>query len=90
MKIDLNFNIKDLEGKEVENANAGKLIANLLSNSNEGNAVKLIGWALSLHAGEPIDIDKADYDLFKKIVNESKVISNLVKAQVVNSIGDFK
>ena len=30
MKLDFNFNLIDLDGNQIENANAGKLLANTL------------------------------------------------------------
>lgn len=90
MKVSLNFSIKDLEGKEIPDSNAGKVIANLLANANEGNAVKYVAWALTFHAGGEVELDKADFDTLKSLISDSKNITNLVKAQALEALGEFK
>jgi len=51
MKIDLNFNLLDLDGNIIENANAGKVIANSLVQQSKGDALKFWEWALALNKG---------------------------------------
>jgi len=52
MKLNFNFNLTDLDGKELEGANAGKLLANTLIQQTKGDAVKYWEWALALNKGD--------------------------------------
>jgi len=91
MKISLNFKLKNLDGKEIEGveANAGKVIANLLANEVD-NPVKFMAWALIFHACKDIQVDKADFDTLKQLIIKTKSITNLVKAQVLEVLSEYK
>lgn len=90
MKISLNYLIKDLDGKEINEANAGKLVAQLLSSLNEGDAVKYMAWALTFHSGNEVELDKSDFTKLKEVISSCKTLTNLVKAQLLESFIDFK
>ncbi len=89
MKINLNFNLTNLEGKEIEgDNNAGKLLANLLAGSSDGKSIKLWEWALKLYKGEELDLDTTDKDVIYAFIETSKQMSNLAKAQMMLAIKD--
>jgi hypothetical protein len=84
MKLNFNFNLTDLDGKELEGANAGKLLANTLIQQTKGDAVKYWEWALALNKGDILDLDSSDQETLKTFVKDSETITILAKAQVLN------
>jgi hypothetical protein len=84
--IDLNKNVVDLDGKDIEGVNLGKIIAKTLVQSSKGDALKFWSWANKLHAGEPLDLDDSDKELFKNFIKENDSLTILTKAQVLKSL----
>ena len=83
MKIDLNFNLADLDGNAIDNTNAGKLVAQTLVQQTKGDALKFWDWAVALNKGEVLDLDSSDQETFKNFVKESDVITIFAKAQIL-------
>jgi hypothetical protein len=83
MKLNFNFNLTDLDGKELEGANAGKLLANTLIQQTKGDAVKYWEWALALNKGDVLDLDTSDQETLKTFVKDSETITVLGKAQLL-------
>jgi len=83
MKLDFNFNLIDLDGNAIENANAGKLLANTLVQQAKGDAVKYWEWALSLNKGEIIDLDSSDQETLKNFIKDSEALAVLAKGQLL-------
>ncbi len=83
MKLNFNFNLTDLDGKELEGANAGKLLANTLIQQTKGDAVKYWEWALALNKGDILDLDTSDQETLKTFVKDSETITVLGKAQLL-------
>jgi len=81
MKLNFNFNLTDLDGKEIENGNVGKILANTLINQTKGDAVKYWEWALALNKGEVIDLDTSDQETLKTFIKDSELLPVLTKAQ---------
>ena len=84
MKLDFNFNLTDLDGKEIDNANCGKLLANTLIQQTKGDAVKYWEWALAFNKGEVLDLDSSDQETLKNFIKDSETITILAKAQLLN------
>lgn len=83
MKLNLNFNLKDLEGNVIENANAGKSIANALASDSKGDALKFWDWATKLQKGVELDLDLSDAETLKNFVKNNEGFTNLFKGQVL-------
>lgn len=83
MKLDFNFNLVDLDGNHIDNANAGKLLANTLVQQAKGDAVKYWEWALSLNKGEIIDLDSSDQETLKNFIKDSEALAVLAKGQLL-------
>jgi hypothetical protein len=83
MKLNFNFNLTDLDGKEIKDANAGKLLANSLIQQTKGDAVKYWEWALALNKGDVLDLDTSDQETLKTFVKDSETITVLGKAQLL-------
>ena len=83
MKLDFNFSLTDLDGQPIENANAGKLLANTLAQQSKGDALKFWEWALALNKGDVIDLDTSDQSTLKTFVKESDVLTIFAKGQML-------
>lgn len=83
MKLDFNFNLTDLDGKDIENANAGKLLANTLAQQAKGDALKFWEWALALNKGEIVDLDTSDQTTLKTFIKDSDSLAILAKGQLL-------
>jgi len=90
MKLNLNWNLKSLDGKEIENVKAGKTLANALSSQNKGNSVKLYDWSLKLWNGKDLEIDDTDADVLVAIIDTSEFLTVLSKAQIIEYIKKVK
>ncbi len=84
MTLNFNFNFIGLNGKEIPDGNAGKILANTLSGLNKGNSIKLWDWSLKLFNGKVIEIDEADYAVLKALIEENDGLTILGKAQLVS------
>jgi hypothetical protein len=98
MKLNFNFILLDLEGKELierdgSKVNAGKLLANSLVQQTKGDAIKYFEWALALNKGETLDLDTSDQDVLKSFIKNSETIIILAKGpllQVFTKVQDKK
>jgi hypothetical protein len=86
MKIDLNFNLADLDGNAIDNTNAGKLVAQTLVQQTKGDALKFWDWAVALNKGETLDLDSSDQETFKNFVKDSETITIFAKAQILHKL----
>lgn len=84
-KIDLNKAITDLDGKEIEGSNLGKLVAQMLVSASKGDALKFMSWALKLHAGEVLELDPTDKDVLKGFIKDHEQLTILSKAQMLEA-----
>lgn len=87
--IDLNKPVLDLDGKEFPEMTLGKALAAQLAYAAKGNSIKLMDWALSLHRGEPIQVDDADYTMLTKFVEDSELRA-FVKAPILRAMIEAK
>jgi hypothetical protein len=98
MKIDLDWKIKNLAGKEMEGDNedpvhAGKIVAGLMvgvGSQNQSNPIKYFDWALKLYNKQPIEVDEADLEEIKKFVKEHQQIFIIVKAPLLRYLNELK
>lgn len=82
-KIDLNKAILDLDGKEIEGSNLGKLVAQMLVTSSRGDALKFMAWALKLHNGETLELDPSDKETLRNFIKDHEQLTILSKAQML-------
>ena len=83
MKLDFNFNLVDLDGNHIENANAGKLLASTLVQQTKGDAVKLWELALALNKEQVIDLDSSDQEMVKNFIKDSEALAVIAKGQLL-------
>ena len=79
----MNTAILGLDGKELEESNIGKLVAQMLVNTAKGDALKYWHWAQNLHAGKALDLDPSDVETLKNFIKEHDQLTILVKAQAL-------
>lgn len=80
-KVDLNFQIKDLDGNDIGLAN--KAFANTLMAEKSGDAVKLFDWAMTLNKSGIIEVDESDFNKIKDIIEKSETLFIIAKAQLL-------
>jgi hypothetical protein len=90
MKLNLNFNLKGLDGNEIPNTNAGKLLAEEISRTNQGNSIKLFDWAVKLWNENEIELDSTDAEVLKALIEKSTNLTVLSKAQLLRSLQEEK
>lgn len=87
MKVNLNFNVKDIYGKEIDNngvkVNAGRVVAEALVNTPKGDVLKHYEWAMKLAKGTVLDLDKSDTAYLKEFVTKSDSFFIILKAQIL-------
>ncbi len=86
--MDFNKPIKSLNGQTVKNQNGtdvtlGSILADQLVSGSKGDAVKFYGWALKLHEGKELDIDKSDTQTLKDFITNNEQLTILAKAQLL-------
>ena len=93
MKLDFNKPFKNIDGKTVKVATGngtstkdriiGQLLAELINGPViEISALKALDWGTKLYNGEPIEIDRSDFELLKKVVEDSGA-TNLIKGRIL-------
>jgi hypothetical protein len=86
--MDFNKPIKTLNGVEVKDQNGkevtlGNLLADQLVGGSKGDAVKFYGWALKLHEGTELKLDKSDTQTLKDFITNNEQLTILAKAQLL-------
>jgi hypothetical protein len=82
-KINLDFNFKDLDGKELKDSHAGKFLATILVNISTKDPLKLNAMAQKLYNKETIELDPQDLELLKETILSQPAITNGAKAQLL-------
>ena len=81
MKIDLNFDLSELDGTPAQGINLGKIIAGALVQQTKGDALKYWDWAVALNKGEALELDSSDQQTITTFVKENENLTIYVKAQ---------
>lgn len=92
MKLNFNFQLKDLAGNEVpgDSGNTSRVLANTISSLNRGNSIKLYDWALKLWNFQPLEIDDSDVLMLEEIIETTDLLSIAAKAQMKQHIINLK
>ena len=87
MKINMNKNLMNLDGKEMKDQNMGKLLANILATKADGiDPIKAYDWAMTVWKGDDLEIDRSDIDKLKTLVLKTELLTTLAKAQILLSL----
>jgi hypothetical protein len=90
MELNFNFNFVDLEGKEMQDNNAGKTLANALAYSQDGNAFKFWDWARKLFKGDKLNLDESDTQTLKSFIESNKSFVVISRAQLLHVFNKTK
>lgn len=86
MKVDLNFDLSELDGTVAQGLNLGKIIAGALVQQTKGDALKYWDWAVALNKGEALELDSSDQETLKNFVKENENMTIYVKAQFLMAL----
>lgn len=88
MKLNFDFQIKALDGKEFkgDESNAAKILGSMLSALNKGNSMKLWDWAQTIWNKKDLEIDKTDSEVLKALIENSESLPVITKAQLIERI----
>ena len=88
--INLNKPLLGLDGVPIEDATGpiliGKLLANALMQAKSEAPMKTLDWARKLWLGAPLDLDKQDTSLFRKLIDECTTMTDMVRGQILEAI----
>lgn len=97
MRIETKGIVKQLNGKPFYNSTEGQevltfgeAIAEMLATAEEKGAMKLYILATKFLQNDVVEVDKADLELVKKVVEASKRYFPVVKGQVLVFLDDVK
>ncbi len=89
--INLNFDLKDLDGVNLQpESNAGKVLAGIMMSEVKGDAVKYFDWAMTLNQKKPIQVDDSDFIKLKELVLNREGIYLLARAQYLKYFATIK
>jgi len=88
IKIDLNFEMFDLENKSIGFAN--KLTAGLLMSEFKGDSEKLFDWAMSFNLVGVIEVDSADLNTLLELIKKTERMSVMAKGPIVKYLNTLK
>jgi len=89
--VDLNFNLKHPDGKEVEPAQtAAGVLSGVIAASNTKQPLKFWNWAEALAKNNNVEIDEADFQLLLTFVEDSTTMTNIVRGPVLKALLDAK
>lgn len=87
MQFNFSVPMKLLSGEESKVNDTPVLLSDLLAqclvNQPKGNSVKFYGWAIDLHAGKILHLDKADQKTLQEFIENSEYLTVLSKAQML-------
>lgn len=88
--LNLNVPLVDPDGKPIGPVEQmiGKMLSSLIMAGPKGSAgiMKMYDWALSLHKGEPIVVDKTDAKAIREYVEQHEQLTILGKGQIMKII----
>lgn len=90
MKLNLNFQLKDLTGKPIESEPIAKIFANALAASQSNDPLKIMHIAQTLYNKGEIDLDISDLEMLINEVKSSKAFTNILQAQILEAIDNAK
>lgn len=83
MKFDFNKDLLGLNGEPIKNSNMGKILAQALSESTRGDALKFWHIATKLYTGEAIELDPSDEKTIKDFISTNEQLPVITKAQML-------
>jgi len=88
IKIDLNFEMFDLENRSIGFAN--KILAGFLMSEFKGDSVKLFDWAMSLNQTGIVELDNSDLESLLSVIKPTERVSVMAKAPIIKHLNSLK
>jgi hypothetical protein len=89
VKVNFSKNPTSLDGSKVEGVTLGQVLASFLSETNEGDSIRLIAFARELWGKKGTEVDKDVLEQVKKMVEaDSCPVKNLFRAQILEVIAE--
>ena len=85
MKLNFNFPIKGLDGTDLKDSNAGKILANNLAGQPSGDIIKYWQWAQDIYAGKEIELDKSDTETLRNYIKTNLTLPIITKVQMLEA-----
>lgn len=87
----LNFNLplKDAKGENT-NQTLSATLSELIGTETEGKTLKLYGWHKALQVGDELNLDDADIQDLKNLIENNKRLFVFVKGQLLEVFKDKK
>lgn len=82
--INLNVPLVTMEGTTSPDTTLCKILADTIATETEGKTLKLFGWYKTLQAGEPLQLDDADLQDLRTLVDTNKRLYLYVKGQILD------
>lgn len=88
--VNLSQYIMTLSG-QIGTDTLGQAVAeHVLARASTGNAMKSMHWARILWDNKPLSLDKSDFELFFKTVEDSNALLNFVKGPILEILTDLR
>jgi hypothetical protein len=82
-KLDFNFNLKNLDGTEIQAAKANRILAEFIAGQTKGDPIKLYYWGLELYKSGVLELDKSDILSLKTMLSDTETLTVLAKGQLL-------
>lgn len=93
IKVDLNKPLKSpFDNEDIGKETLGRQLASSLISApgEKEKSMKFLDWAIKLWANKPLELDKVDFNKLKNFIEESRSMTVLVHAQLMESINKIK
>jgi hypothetical protein len=88
-KVDLRFELVNLQGKKLDTA--GNLVANfLMSSMSKTDSVKYFDWAITFSKNKIVEMDDSDFVKFKNLIKDSENIVVMAKSPIIKYLEGIK
>lgn len=90
IKLELQVPLLNIEGKEFEDTNMAKFIANRLYSAETGDALKFLDWSGELYATGTIEVDESDFNTILETIKSTPRIGRGILGQIIRKFNASK
>ena len=83
IKANFNFDLANIDGSTAPEGNAGKLLSIAFANSTGGDPLQMMDWSDKLMAGQIIELNDYEVEIFVKFIIVTNCFSNIHKRQIL-------
>lgn len=81
--INLNVALVTMDGTNSPTETLSHILADIIATETEGKTIKLYGWYKTLQANQPLQLDEADLQDLRTLVDTNKRLFLYVKGQIM-------